>query len=214
MKQMIIIFLLFSLTSCAQFLERRSFIDTMDKEDDLFVANRDFPVVPGDSGSFGRSEEEIMGRTPASYRSKEDFERKRSLQTELERKEAGLSEHERVKYRQAQSVLQTESERIYYLGLNPSERQHYLQTRVADDEPYSYSKRHRPLSLMEERAVESPRLNVGMSKEKVKRMMGQPARVDVAGNPAHENERWLFSNGRSRSYIYFEGGQVHGWVFE
>lgn len=211
---MTFLFMIPVLGGCAQFLERRSFIDEMNREDSFFMAGRDFRTVPGDSGQFQRTQRDLMERTPASFRSKEEYEARQSLQQELKRREAGLAEHERLVYQQAKSVLETPSERIYYLNLPRSERGHYLQMRMAKAEPYSYSKRERrPLSLMEEREMDTPSLQVGMEKDKVVQMMGRPSRVDVAGNPDFENERWAYTANGSVSYVYFEGGQVHGWTF-
>lgn len=199
---------------CAQLLERRSFIDEMNHEDAFFMAGRDFRTVPGDSGEMQRNRRDLMARTPASYRSKEEYETQRSLEQELERRENGLSEHERLVYQQAKSVLPTSSERIYYLNLPRHERQNYLRMRMSDAEPYAHSdQERRSLSLLEEREMSPPSLQVGMDKDVVINMMGRPTRVDVAGDPRFENERWIYGQNGSTSYVYFEDGQVHGWTF-
>lgn len=209
---LILVFL--TLGGCAQLLERRSFIDEMDRDDGLFVAGRDFPTVPGDSARYERSREDLMSRTPASYRSKEEFETQRSLRRELQRQESELSEHERMGYSQAKSILKTDSERIYYLNLNRRDRRDYLQSKMSDANPYDFQDNRRGLSLLEERQIDAPRLREGMGKQAVRRMMGEPMRVDVAGNPRHENERWAFTQNGEVQYVYFEGGRVHGWVFD
>lgn len=201
-------------SGCAQFLEHRSFVDEMEREDSFFVAGRDFRTVPGDSGEIRRNRQDIMARTPASYRSKEEYETQKSLEQELQRRENGLSEHERIVYQQAKSVLSTASERIYYLNLPRHERQDYLQMRMAKAGPYAYAeKERRPLSLLEQRDVSAPALQVGMDKNRVIDMMGRPSQVDVAGDPRFENERWVYQHDGPPSYIYFEDGQVHGWTF-
>ena len=41
--------------------------------------------------------------------------------------------------------------------------------------------------------------------------MGKPMRVEIAGNPRYENERWLYRMNGASKYIYFESGQVQGW---
>jgi hypothetical protein len=203
------------LGGCAQFLERRSFIDEMNRDDTFFMAGRDFKTVPGDSGVAKRSESELMARTPASYRSKEEFENQRSLEQELQRREAGLAEHELLVYQQAKSVLPTVSERIYYLNLSSYERHSYLQMRMSEAEPYAYSpKRGRTLSLIEQREMSPPDLRIGMDKHRVVNMMGRPSRVDIAGDdPYSENERWMYNQNGLPRYVYFEGGEVHGWTF-
>jgi hypothetical protein len=50
-----------------------------------------------------------------------------------------------------------------------------------------------------------------MSKTQVLQSWGEPARVDIAGNPSNENERWLYSMNGASKYIYFEAGEVQGW---
>ena len=53
-----------------------------------------------------------------------------------------------------------------------------------------------------------------MSKVQVIDMWGRPARIEVAGNPSNENEKWAFyENGRVK-FVYFEGGTVQGWQIQ
>ena len=53
-----------------------------------------------------------------------------------------------------------------------------------------------------------------MSKTEVQRIWGSPSRVDVAGNPKMENERWSFyHNGRVKT-VFFESGRVEGWEIQ
>ena len=51
----------------------------------------------------------------------------------------------------------------------------------------------------------------GMSKSDVMNNWGEPRRVEIAGNPSFENERWLYSVNGATKYIYFESGRVQGW---
>ena len=50
-----------------------------------------------------------------------------------------------------------------------------------------------------------------MNKTQVLTTLGQPQRVEIAGNPRFENVRWLYAEQGSPKYIYFESGLVGGW---
>ena len=55
-------------------------------------------------------------------------------------------------------------------------------------------------------------LNLGMTKSDVQASWGEPIRVDFAGNPQLENERWVYHANGAAKYIYFESGRVGGWT--
>jgi hypothetical protein len=205
-----------TLMSCASMLEHRTFTQEMQRESDgLFVPGRDFRVVPGDSGQAYRSQEEILMRTPASYRSKDQMLERRSLMTELQQREASLSEMERREYARVRDNLHTESERIYYLSLSPQERRSYIEARN-----YGAPSTGRQIAAVNSQfyrdsgIYSQADLALGMSKAEVSRSWGQPNRVEVAGNPRLENERWVFIEGRSVKYVYFERGRVNGWILD
>lgn len=214
-KQFLLLGMIFTLTSCGHLLDGRSFIGEMERESDPFlVPGRDFRTVAGDSGRSYRSAHEIMERTPANYRSKEEYEYQRSLMTELTIRENQLNERERLRYQQVAAYLPSESEKIYYLSLTPYERESYIAART------NYSDRRSgraPASLQASSSFDqhqSTGISMGMSKDHVLGVFGHPHRVDVAGNPRLENERWAFvENGRVR-YVYFEGGRVQGWALD
>jgi hypothetical protein len=50
-----------------------------------------------------------------------------------------------------------------------------------------------------------------MKKGQVMASIGRPSKVEVAGNPQDENERWLYHMNGASKYIYFESGEVQGW---
>lgn len=62
-------------------------------------------------------------------------------------------------------------------------------------------------------------IRLGMAKQRVKRTLGSPNQVEVAGNPKYENERWTYEENvptldgyyKEKKVIYFEGGSVVGW---
>lgn len=208
--------LAFILTSCASLTENRSFVDQMDRNSDgLFVPGRDFRVVPGDSGHAYRSPEEIMERTPASYRSKDQILEQRSLMTELQQREQALNHMERQEYLRAQEFLESESERLYYLSLSTQDRRHYIQARsYGSPGPSEQISVGHSQFFRETGGYHQSRLGLGMSKQDVTQAWGQPSRVEVAGNPRHENERWAYIEGRQVRYIYFENGRVNGWTLD
>jgi hypothetical protein len=61
------------------------------------------------------------------------------------------------------------------------------------------------------RAPAAARVGMGMSKDEVLDQLGRPRKVEVAGNPANENERWGYLANGAMKYIYFESGYVEGW---
>jgi hypothetical protein len=189
-------------------LENRTFVDEMDHQtDDLFVAGRDFSYTPGDDGVPYRSKEEIMQRTP-SYGA--EFERRsesNSILSELAMRERNLNPVDREMYNQMREHLETPSEKIYFLGLSYRDKMEYIDSRRVD---LGGSKRaSRGIASL--KPVYRGALTLGMSKDQVVDVWGRPARVEVAGDPASENERWSFYESGSLRQVYFESGSVQGW---
>ena len=129
------------------------------------------------------------------------------LSNELHRLESIQSEEDLDFYQEYQHKLKTVSERIFFLKLSPFDRQDYLASRGF-------------LSAREEVALRGPaqyfklrknEVAFGMQKPDVLDSLGKPLRVEVAGNPRHENERWLYQFNGAPKYIYFESGEVQGW---
>lgn len=212
LKRAIFLLMILSMfTGCAEFMRNRSFVDEMENQDeDLFVANRDFPTVAGDSGMAYRSREEIKGRTPASEMEISQRAEERSIYKELRDKESVLSPYQQSLYRVAEQYLETPSEKIYFLNLSDSEKLEYLDAR--NFRSYRANTKVRGArELASLQPVYGKTLNMGMSKDDVINSWGRPSRVDIAGNPANQNERWAFYGNGAVRYIYFEGGRVEGW---
>lgn len=195
----------FFFSGCAA-LSERSFIETMEKDTDgFFVANRDFPTVSGDSGSAYRSRKDIRLRTPATAKNKEKYDYQNALQEELDRLEEQQNDRAFHHYLRFKEKMPTVSERIYFLRLN--------NLRARDQ--YLFGKgllgTHGP-GPEEREAIRNRDILLGMSKDSVVESWGRPMRVDVAGNPKYENERWAFHRAGRVHYIYFEGGRVQGWT--
>src|SRR5690606_4784410 len=105
-------------------------------------------------------------------------------------------------YEKYRGELRTTSEKIYFLKLSDYERRDYLISRgliqIKENLP--------TLQVSKNQSVRQ-----GMTKNEVIASLGNPARIDVAGNPQNENERWLYSAEGTQKYIYFEAGTVYGW---
>lgn len=208
MKSTIIVLALTTLSSCAGLVTERTFINQMDKETDgLFVAGRDFTLVSGDTGVSYRTRREIDERTPYNERELESIGESYSLDRELARKEMRLSAAARTQYRHAAAYLNTTSEKIYFLNLSYLEREEYLESRKV-----RFKRRaNRQIASVGESPSGAQGLFLGMTKSGVISAWGRPERVDVAGNPNNENERWAFRGVSSTHYVYFENGLVQGW---
>ncbi|WP_034727547.1 hypothetical protein [Bacteriovorax sp. BSW11_IV] len=209
----VLFFLLMSqFYGCAELLAQRSYIDEMDRETDgLFVAGRDFPVTPGDTGQAYRSREEILDRTPASAAESEQNEYDESIRNELARKLRGLSEGEYADFKKVSDYFENDSERIYYLQLSSYEKREYLYQKGVMGRDYAQT---RGVQFLRSQSVRNNEIFMGMSKDQVVGAWGRPTRIDVAGNPRNQNERWAFYNNGKLQYVYFESGVVQGWALE
>jgi hypothetical protein len=209
LKQLTCLFMLGSLLSgCAGMLENRTFIDEMDRPtDSLFVPGEDFSYTPGDDGVPHRSMNEVMQRTPASEQELNRRSESSSILAELAMKERKLRPVDRELYNQMRDQLESPSEKIYFLGLSHRDKLDYIQSRRID-----LDNRNKPSrGIASLKPVYRSALNLGMSKDQVIDMWGRPARVEVAGNPGNENERWSFYESGSLRQVYFESGSVEGW---
>lgn len=205
--RLIIISLLVTATGCAQFQMGRSFLSEMEHDDSqMFTPYEDFPVVAGDSGRSWASDSERRARTPASEYEMAQERSERSLEQELRELEYSQSEHATYIYQQNKRHFSTTSEKIYFLKLPHSERMDYLESRgflAAPESPY--------LNAQSSYVTRQADVILGMSKDDVLTSMGKPLRVEIAGNPSYENERWAYTYNGATKYIYFESGRVEGW---
>jgi len=225
-KLLILLSTLNLLTSCAGMFPGRSFIDEMDRESDgLWVPGEDFPVTAGDSGEAFRPMDEIARRTPASAYELERMQADRSIQQELKRKVNALDEMQYAQFVRDRDALQSPSEQIYYLDLTPRERVQYVALKRGNpnqtntDRPYAYLGNYRAdndqtlrtyfMSRYEDKA-----LNLGMSKQEVMDVWGEPQNVDFAGDPRLQNERWSFYEKGKVHQVFFESGKVQGWAID
>jgi len=207
-------------TGCG-LMENRTFVDEMEKDTDGFwVANRDFFVVGGDEGKRYRSQSEILQRTPASTKGAEEMIQDKSLDDELAFKESRLKDTELAQYNEYGQYLETVSEKIYYLDLSPQERAEYVENKgwggkseMNYQNDLKETNRARIKSFMSDNSA-AKEVWLGMDEGEVMKNWGRPTKIEVAGNPRHRNERWVFyDRGRSK-YIYFENGKVQGWAID
>lgn len=201
-----------SLTSgCSLMLPDRSFVDEMEREDDsFFTPGKDFPVVSGDTGKMGRSREEILKRTPSSERARRYSAESASIAEELRKKEEELEETQLETYAQDKKYLQTDSDKLYYLSLSDYDRASYIDSKRLDLKEELDQKRN----MVQRHSIHSSELFLGMEKGEVIEVWGKPARIEIAGNPKNQNERWSFVEDGNVKQVYFESGRVHGWALD
>lgn len=207
-----LLFMAAFLTSCSEFLPDRSYIEEMNRESDPFLqAGRDFPVVSGDSGEAYRSREEIRKRTPASERSRKQNQETISIKQELEQKEAEIPEEMLEQYSKDKKFLPTDSDKLYYLSLGASDRPNYIKIK-RDDLAEDLGGKNQ--DFVQRRSVHAAELYLGMAKAQVVSAWGRPTRIEIAGNPKNQNERWSFIEDGNVKQIYFENGKVQGWALD
>ena len=69
-------------------------------------------------------------------------------------------------------------------------------------------------NMVQRRSIHGSELFLGMDKKEVVEVWGKPARVEIAGNPKNQNERWSFVEDGNVRQVYFEGGRVQGWALD
>ncbi len=198
-------------TGCAGFLPDRSFIEEMNRENDpYFQAGKDFSVVSGDSGEAYRSKEEIQKRTPSSERSRQQRKEQVSLRQELDQKEADIPDELLGQYSKDKKYLPTDSDKLYYLSLSNSERGSYINLKKQDMQ----DDQGKGQDFIQKHSIHNNELYLGMEKPQVIEAWGKPSRVEIAGNPKNQNERWSFIEDGNVKQIYFESGKVQGWALD
>ena len=197
-----------ALASSCTFMENRSFVGQMDGDDPWMRPGEDFRVVNGDSGQVYRTRDQVLERTPRFGNEALSYNENRSLEEELRRLEESLPPQEYQHYLNAKDSLATTSDRIYFLKIpSVAERDQYLTLRNQGRNPAGFNQTDGEMTL----AVRNRDLLLGMSKDQVNTSWGRPTRVDVAGNPKHQNERWSYYRGGQFKFVYFDSGRVQGW---
>ncbi len=205
MQTIFLIGLLLSVAACS-LAPQRTYLSEMEEDDASFFQPReDFPVVPGDTGRAWRTKKDWARRTPVSETTRLRQRENVSLEEDLARLEGEQSEGAARHYQQYRARLATTSERIYFLQLkSKAQREEYLRSR-------GFVSQENVMPIEAHWAQQQGELLLGMSKDDVKESWGRPERVDVAGNPNYENERWSYRRDGAVKYIFFESGRVGGW---
>lgn len=200
---------LLSLFSCAELPTGRTYLSEMEHDDSSFYRpEEDFPVVGGDAEVTGMSMDDYRrNRLPRTQEEKTYDREGQLLRAELQALESNQSEEDLAFYQKYKKRLATHSEKIYYLKLPRGERRQYL----ADRGFIETQAQRSPASIGDSFTQRRSEVNLGMSKNDVFASLGKPSRVEVAGNPSYENERWMYQVNGSSKYIYFESGVVQGW---
>lgn len=200
--------LMILLASCSQFGDQRNYLSDLDGESGhFFEPEDDFPVVAGDSGRRWETDKERRHRIPKSPEDLALERREKSLARELASLEDRQTTRSLDLYERHKHFFKNNSEKIYFLKIPAHERVDYLSSRgfLSQDNRLSQSE-----GLRAPASVDSE-VNIGMKKNEVLNSFGHPARVEVAGNPSNENERWAYQVNGATKYIYFESGEVQGW---
>jgi hypothetical protein len=202
-------FLSLVISGCAGMGSGRNFLTDSPQGDSseggsFFSPQDDFPVMAGDSAkSWGFEDEQGSGR---SSMGRERDRTTYALERELVGLEDSQSESNLAFYNLHKNKFNSTSEKIYFLKLPKGERTPYLISKgIIKQKKHQYNERIRA------QAIRHADVMMGMSKNDVVDSWGRPVRVEVAGNPSYENERWAYNVNGATKYIYFESGKVGGW---
>jgi hypothetical protein len=169
MKRWIVLSVLL-INSCAGLFPHRSYIEIMEDEQvDFFQPHDDFKVIPGDTGKAYRTNREIMRRTPATEAFAKERNFHKSLEHELRYHESLQNRTALKQYYMYRDQLGGVSEKLYFLKIpSITAREEYLRAKGLIQDADFYA------DYEFQEAEYRRELLVGMSKEQVIQMMGQP----------------------------------------
>ncbi|QDK36795.1 hypothetical protein [Bdellovibrio sp. NC01] len=156
-----------------------------------------------------------LGKDPSSL-SESDLEDIRNRQKVRELERSLSSKKEKEQYSKVLPWLKNDEEKISFLSIPSLEgRQQWMNSHKIWDRSQA------PQAEMKD-LIETQDIAIGMPQEYVKRSWGEPASVEVSGNPIYKNERWKYQRFSSSPegyrketrFVYFEGGRVVGWETE
>lgn len=148
--------------------------------------------------------------TPQEMRSVETRKKVRELERRLD------SNREKEQYAKALPVMTSDQEKLDFLSIPSVEgRQAWMNKNGI------LSRAKSPSPEMRD-AMESQDIALQMPMDFVRKAWGEPAAVEVSGNPIYRNERWKYQRYVStpdgyrseKRFVYFEGGKVIGWETE
>lgn len=126
------------------------------------------------------------------------------------------SRQEKEQYSKILPWLTDDQEKIDFLSIQSIEgRQNWI------NKNNIWARARVPVNRMKE-LIDAQDISVGMPMEYVRRAWGDPASIEVSGNPVYKNARWKYlrsvpgSDGfhQQKRFVYFEGGRVVGWDTE
>ena len=192
--------------------------------DKFWKTGRDIRLVNGDPTTILQNNYAKNNRMPASTNNDSSIEKQ-----ELYLKLIKLSPIEKGHYNGIEQYMKNITEKIYYLDLTPQERYEYRQAIIQQNNQgnvnnpntwnlgrkgmnYPMSRIHYMGNIENFHQYAKPgRIVLNMSKSEVIHLWGRPDRKDIAGNPANQNERWIFNNKDGIREVFFEQGRVNGW---
>ncbi|MFG1500739.1 hypothetical protein ABMA70_11085 [Halobacteriovorax sp. XZX-3] len=218
MLRALTLFSLLTIVSCGPISMDRQFLDVMGEEDEgfsLFSPGKAFDTVGGDPSYVQYSKDEMMKRTPSSEEDYPSWSQEKRLKMELQGKLDSMRPEDREAFRRKERMFDNDSQKLYYLTLTRAEQQEYGRTLVRYEKQRKFEAR-KPASIFRysPRAQAHREIAMGMDKKNVIDRWGNPHRVDTAGNPQLENERWTFFENGERKFVYFSQGKVEGWSLE
>ncbi len=156
-----------------------------------------------------------LGKDPSSLTADDLHEIKnRQKVRDLERTLG--SKKEREQYSKVLPWLKNDDEKAAFLNIPTVEgRQQWI------NKQNIWARSQAPQAEMKE-LIETQDIAVGMPQDYVRRSWGEPASIEVSGNPIYKNERWKYQRQVSTSqgyrqetrHVYFESGRVVGWETE
>lgn len=205
---LLFLLLIIFLTSCSMFDYREHEMVMDDRFDqEMWIPEKDFPVIPGDSGRSYRDRDELMSRVPATARDQKEIKYYNSLRQEIVSLENRLSEREYEDYQKIKPQLGGLSEQIYFLRLSYREKIDYINSKKINMKP-TYTVR----GFNNYQFNQTQPVGIGMSKTEVLERWGSPAQRQYAGSPNEQNEKWSYMVNGRRKEIFFEQGRVEGWT--
>jgi hypothetical protein len=202
---------LLSLTSCAQMMSRSSgsgygTTPTVRSTEDRRDGNQDRDTTKT-AYELGKDPNSLSSNDLSEIQTRQKV---RELERTLDSKKA------REQYSKVLPWLAGDPEKIEFLSIPSIEgRQQWMNRKNI------WSRAQVPKAEMKE-LIETQDIAVGMPQDYVKRSWGEPAAVEVSGNPIYKNERWKYQRFVSSAsgyrketrYVFFEGGRVVGWETE
>lgn len=204
----------FSLVGCSQLAHRSP--ESGYREQALSSGVRYKDVKRPNNSNYDRETVKTayeMGLDPSSGLSGEDFQRVQDRMRLRDLERSLSSQKEKEQYSKVLPWLTDDEEKIEFLSI-PS-----IEGRQAWINKQNIWRRSKMPDTAIKDIIETQDIAVGMPQDYVRRSWGEPASVEVSGNPLYKNERWKYVRQvsspegfrRETRYVYFEGGRVVGW---